>query len=480
MNDQLLFELFDGCEDVSFSQLKMGFENDHASALIIYCDSLCDLEQVNRLIFPAMRRLSEQQLPPTLSDIEQSISLPLRMFDPDDLEHEIVDRVFAGELLIYWSHIDRLMSLDMANHPKRSPEEPNTEISIRGAKDGFIEQIGVNIGLIRQRVRSNSLHYQQFIIGKRSQTRVGIMYVHDICAPDLVEKIRERLNQFQIDAVISSTNIEEFLVKRTYSFFPEVAYTGRPDYAVSSLMAGRVLILVDGSPTVLIAPANFTYLLSSPEDTHSFFYFVWLERLLRFLGFILAVFLPGFWVALSTYHQDQLPFTLLATVVVARQGIPMPVPLEALLIIILFELFKEAGLRLPLAVGQTLSVVGGLIIGQAAISAGLASSVMLVVVAASTVATFTFTSQSIVGSMSIVRLFVLLLSSALGMYGFLLALMAIITYLVNLRSFGVPYLAPFSPLIWQDLFRAILTIPTKLLNYRPKLLRPTDQTRQGE
>ncbi|MGE5701341.1 MAG: spore germination protein [Clostridia bacterium] len=478
MNEEQLIALFDGCEDVIFSRLEMGTGTSVTSALMIYSEGLCDMNQLNEYIFPALRRLADQRKQPTLSAIERAVARPVQILDGVHDELDIVEQVFDGQLIIFWEHLNLVMSIHASHHPQRSPDEPNTEISIRGPKDGFIEQINVNIGLIRRRLRTNSLHCEKFVIGARSHTRIALMYINDVASQTLVESVREQLSGISIDAIISATNIEEHLVKRSFSLFPLVAYTGRPDYAVSCLVSGRCLVLVDGAPTILIAPANFTFLLSSAEDSHSFFYFVWLERMLRFLGFVVAVFLPGFWVALTTYHQDQIPFTLLATVVIARQGIPLPAPLEALLIIILFELFKEAGLRLPLAVGQTLSVVGGLIIGQAAISAGLASSVMLVVVAASTVATFTFTSQSIVGSMAIIRFFVLFLASGLGMFGFLLALLAIITYMSNLKSFGTSYLAPFSPVIKSDLFRAFFTVPTRYLNLRPKLLQPLDQTRK--
>ncbi|MGE5702849.1 MAG: spore germination protein, partial [Clostridia bacterium] len=226
----------------------------------------------------------------------------------------------------------------------------------------------------------------------------------------------------------------------------------------------------DGIPSAIIAPTNLTYLLNAAEDANTPTIFVLMTRLYRILGLIIAIYLPGFWIALLTYHQDQIPLTLLSTLVLSRQGVPLPTPLEGIFMLMLFELLKEAGLRLPTAIGQTLSVVGGLIIGQAAISAGMTAPGVLVIMAIAIVATFTLGNQNLVSLVSLLRMGVLIVCAFLGMFGFLISLMGITMALANLRSFGIPYLAPISPPVWRDLFKVLFSLPWRRIDSPPNMI----------
>jgi hypothetical protein len=229
----------------------------------------------------------------------------------------------------------------------------------------------------------------------------------------------------------------------------------------------------------VLAPTNFTLLLKSPEDSYFPYYYVTLERFIRLIGLVLALFLPGFWVSLTSYNMDQLPFPLMATITLARIGLPLSAPLEAFLMLSLFELFREAGVRLPKAVGQTVAVVGGLIIGDAAIRAGLSSTTMLVVSATTAVATFTLVNQSLSGSVTVIRLYVLLCSSILGMFGFFLSMFSVVLYLSKLKSFGLPYMAPLSPFHLKDFIASLFKKPLHMADIRPEILKTKDSSRQG-
>ncbi|WP_051331078.1 spore germination protein [Aneurinibacillus terranovensis] len=337
----------------------------------------------------------------------------------------------------------------------------------------------MNVALVRKRLKTNTLTYEQFIVGKRSHTKAGLLFIKDIVRPEVIDEVKRRFSRIDIDAVFSSQELIELISERPTSLFPLYNHTGRPDHVVASLVRGRFAILLDGTPTAIIAPMNLMALIKSPEDVHTHYLFVSFERLFRIAGLIVSLFFPGFYIAISTYHPDQIPLSLLATIATSRKGVPIPTPLEAIIMLLLFELFREAGARLPNAVGQTLSVVGGLIIGDAAIRAGLTSPSMIVVISTTAVANFTLVNQAMIGTITVLRMIILLISSIMGVFGFTLSVIFIVVYLSNLRSFGIPYLSPVSPITFGDLIPAFLRPPIKKIRQRSKILNPIDKTRRG-
>lgn len=471
VNEQWMHENFADCHDVTIQKLNLGTPPDTITILLAYNNVLCDSKQIGQLILPSLEEWLSKNKP--IHDWYVPSLGKETHLDP------LIPKVLDGELVLFFEGLDVACTIDIADHPRRNPEEANTEVSIRGPKDGFVEELSMNIGLVRKRLRTNSLSYEQFILGARSQTKVALLYMKDIIQQDVVNEARIRLSKIQTDAIYTSSQLEEALAESSYSLFPLFAYTGRPDYVVGALLAGRFVILVDGAPTAIVAPVNLPLLMKSPEDLNASFLYVSFERLLRIFGLLIALFLPGFYVAITTFHQDQIPLTLLATLAVARKGVPFPTPVDTFLMLIMFELFREAGMRLPSAIGQTLAVVGALIIGDAAIRTGLTSPSMLVVAGSTAVATFTLINQQLAGSVTILRLTVVFMSSILGIFGFLVSVFAILGYLANLRSFGVPYLAPASPLVWKDFVQSFLRAPMTKMRRRPKILNTKDSTRQG-
>ena len=296
------------------------------------------------------------------------------------------------------------------------------------------------MALIRKRLRTNTLMSETFELGKRTKTKVAILYIEDIANKEIFQQIKGKLLDTETDGVFSGTQLEELLNDNAYSLFPRHAYTGRPDFAVETLLNGRFVLLIDGVAYAYITPINLFYLLKSAEDKETTFIYTSFERMMRIAGLFIAAFLPGLWVALTAFHQNQLPLTFLATVVESRRGVPLPTSLEAILMLLIFEIFREAGMRLPMAIGQTLSVIGGLIIGDAAIRAGLTSPAMLVVVAGSTIATFTLINQSLIGTVSLIRFFVIILVSFFGFFGFFVSIFFVGIYMAKIRTFGIPYL----------------------------------------
>ncbi|MEH7380448.1 spore germination protein [Bacillus sp. JJ1533] len=418
-----------------------------------YCKGMLDTTQLNEYFNRILLSIGKQ--------------VPRRYFEElPPVRHvksmkEMMNLVFSGSLIIFREGTPFFHGVDISKVPQRKPQESTTEVSIKGPKDSFTEEMNVNIALIRKRMKSEQLYSESFTLGSLSKTEVSLLYLDDKANKKIIEEVRKRLTEFQGDSVVSSGQLEQWISDRTFSLFPLFDYVTRPDYVIECMLRGRFILIINGSPSVLIGPINVFELIKSPEDVHFPYYFVLFGRFIRIVGLLVAIFLPGFWVSLASVNIDQLPFALLATVVVSREGLPLPIGLEALFILGLFELLREAGVRMPTILGQTVSIVGGIIIGDAAIRAGLASPTMIVVIALTAVASYTLVNQSLVGTVSILRVYTLLLSIFLGVYGLFVGFFSILIYLSKLESFEVAYLEPVASLTFKEYLAALFVDPFK-------------------
>ncbi|ULL16220.1 spore germination protein [Paenibacillus sp. H1-7] len=469
-------ELFEHSADVQIQLFHLG-DADDTQILFIYAEGLCDSSQISKVVLPELHDLAQGQ-----RRFREGYygTLPLIPLHSNISPGHLVEFVFQGDLILFFPNSRNVFKMNACNPPGRTPEESTTEISIKGPKDGFVEDIATNVALVRKRIRSNSLSYEMYILGTRTRTKVGLMYIEDILSPQILQEVRKRIKKIDIDGIYSIAQLEENLSDVKYSLFPLIDFTGRPDYAVSALLAGRFVLIVDGNPFVLIGPATLSLILKSPEDIHFGFQYVSFARLIRLFSLWLSILLPGFWVAIVAFHQDQIPFRLMATISVARMGLPFSSQMEMLILLLLLEIFREAGVRLPSSIGQILTVVGGLVIGDAAIRSGLVSPSVVVVGAITAVSGATLVNQSLSTVISIVRLVIFLLSAFLGMYGMILSLILLLFYMSKLQSFGVPYLAPLSPVSFKDLAISFLKIPYNKMKKRPSNLSTLDSDHQGD
>lgn len=416
-----------------------------------YCKGMLDSTQLNEYYNRILLSVRNEE-PRSQSEVLPPVQHIKKM-------KEMVNLVFSGSLIVFREGTPFFHVFDISKIPQRNPQESNTEVSIKGPKDSFTEEMNVNISLIRKRMKSEQLYCESFTLGSLSQTDVSLLYLNDKANPDIIMEIRKRLKDFQGESIVSSGQLEQWISDRSFSLFPLIDYVTRPDFVIESMLRGRFIIIVNGSPSVLIGPINLFELIKSPEDVHFPYYFVVFGRSIRIVGLAVAIFLPGFWVSLCSVNIDQLPFALLATVVVSREGLPLPIGLEAIFILALFELLREAGVRMPTFLGQTISIVGGIIIGDAAIRAGLASPTMIVIIALTAVASYTLVNQSLVGTVSILRLYTLLLSIFLGVYGVFIGFLSILIYLSNLESFKIAYLEPIASLTFKEYLSALFLNP---------------------
>lgn len=477
-NDRLE-RLFQHCADVAHHSYFLT-EQESSHIIVTYSEGLCDTAEFNRVILPELGKLEKTIGLSKLQSEGVYGLLPLNPIPEDATDAQLSEWLFQGDLLLRICSTGSLFRIGLSNRPGRNPEESSTEISIKGPKDGFIEELMVNIALIRKRLRSESLAVEMMTLGRRTRTKTAILYMEDIISPPIVEELRSRLQRIDVDGLYSINQLEEWLVDQKYSLFPLLDFTGRPDKVVASLLAGRFIVILDGNPMVLIGPGNLSLLMKSPEDLYFNFQYISFARMIRLLSLIISMLLPGAWVALSSFHPDQLPYRLMATVASGRIGLPFTGQIELLILLVLLEIFREAGLRLPSSIGQTLTVVGGLIIGDASIRAGLVSPSVVVVGAITAVTSVTLVNQSLSGSVSVIRFCLFFISAFLGMFGLLLGILLLIGYLSTLRSFGVPYLAPLSPFAPADILKSIVRVPWRWMTKRPVTLHNHDNDHKRE
>jgi hypothetical protein len=445
-------------------------DTDEVKFEMFYCESLINAQYLDQYILPKLG----------IHEDRSSVKDKLRSyFQAEDVTsrdlEDLAALLFAGNAFFLFDQL--ILSINAADFPKRQPEESALETSIRGPKDGFVEDIKTNISLIRRRLNTPSLCLEKYTIGERSKTKVALMYLDDVIDPTVLEEIRRRLRNVELDILTSIYELESCIRDRPFSFFPSTDYSGRPDFIVEAMNQGRFALLVDGNPTVSFAPMSLLLLTKSPEDSYINYAYVSLERLIRMLGLLISTFLPGMWIAFSSFNIEQIPYLLVATISVSRFGLPLSAPIEMFIILFLFELFNEAGVRLPRAIGQTVAVLGGLIVGDAAIRAGLTSPTMLVVAAITYISSFTLVNQSLSTAITILRFTIIILSTFLGLFGVIIGFILAVFYFSTLSSFGVPYLGSLAPISLREFISSFLKGPIQYYKTRTATTSPEDPTR---
>ncbi len=364
-----------------------------------------------------------------------------------DIKEEVsfdktIEAVLNGDTAMFVDGYAKTFIISSKKYPLRSITENDTEAGMRGPKDSFNEGIRQSTALIRRRIKDAKLRVCQGVIGERSRTSYAIMYMEDLVMPGLVEDIKKRLSRYEIDALFDSGMAEHLMDDRWYSPFPIFQTTTRPDKAAAGIVEGRVVIAFDNSPEVLLAPCNFNMLLQASDDYYNRWAVGTFARFIRYLAAFIAITLPGFYIAVTVYHSDMLPTRLLYAIANARSIVTFPVVVEMLIMEFLFELLREAGIRLPGPLGNTIGVVGGLIVGQAAVEAGIVSTIVVIVVALTAIASFAIPNEEFASVFRLLKFFIIFTSAIAGLYGFVMGLLIIAIHLSELKSFGVPYMMP--------------------------------------
>lgn len=393
-------------------------------------------------------------------------------------EEAFYSAVLAGSAVVLVDGCSEAFSVSVQGVEKRSIEEPSSQTVIRGPKEGFTEVLSTNLTQLRRRLRTTQLRIEPRTVGRFTRTQIAIAYIEGIANPAVLAELHKRLDAIDIDGVLESGYLEELIQDHNFTPFPTIFNTERPDAIVGYLLEGHCAVLVDGTPFALVLPVTFFKFFLSSEDYYQRFDIITFIRAIRFLSFFVSLLLPSLYVAITTFQQEMLPTTLLISLAAQREGVPLPALLEALLMELTFEVIREAGVRMPRVIGPAISIVGALVLGQAAVQAGLVSGAMVIVVSFTAIANFVIPSISMAASVRLIRFGLMLLAGSFGLFGILAGSVPILIHLVSLTSFGIPYFLPVAPLSLQNLKDVFVRVPWKAMRTRPQLISVLNRTRQ--
>lgn len=441
-NETFIKHAFNKCSDLVCR--KISYQGDTPKLLIVYLGTLTDEKKVSeQIVRPLVSGQNDRFDDETVA--WDGYSVPVYKKVVTSKWPEIIRLVLLGYATVFTDGEDRAVCYEVKGSIKRGIEEPSSEPVIRGAKEGFIERQSVNIGLLRHYIRTPRLKMESFIVGEMTETKVLIAYIEGLADDFVIDQVRNKITSIKIDGVLESGAIEELIVDDPFPIFPHVLATERPDVVAGSLLEGRIAVLVDNTPFVLVVPVTFWTGLQGSDDYNLRYPVATFVRWIRFIFLFVAIFAPSFFVAITSFHQEMIPTSLLLSIASAREPVPFPIMIEALLMEIMFEALREAGIRLPKTMGQTVSIVGGLVIGQAAVQAGIISTPIVIVVSATGIAALLIPRHTFANGIRLLRFPIIFLAGSLGLYGIALGFLSILLYVVHLKSFGVPYFTPIAP-----------------------------------
>lgn len=420
-------------------------------AVIVYVDGMAQPRYLMEAILDHENRLApEEHSPAGCLEVLRTEMIPLGQVASVSSYSEIMAQLLSGDTIVYIDGEAGAISVGTRDLKQRGVEEATSQSVVRGPREGFTESLRENTALVRRRIQNPQLRIEERRLGEMTQTNIAVMYLDGLADQGVLEELRRKLDAIRLDSILESNYIEEMIQDRRYSPFPTVYNSERPDVIASTILEGRIAIFVEGSPFVLAVPALFPQFFQSSEDYYQRGDFASMVRLLRYLCFGIALLTPSVYIAITTFHQEMIPTNLLVSLIGQREGVPFPAFIEALIMEITFEILREAGIRLPKSIGQSVSIVGTLVIGQAAVEAGLVSAAMVIVVSITAIANFALPAFNVGISVRMLRFVLMAIAASFGMYGIIIALIVLGMHLCSLESLGVPYMTSLAPFRWRD------------------------------
>lgn len=481
-NLDVLKALLKQSSDIIFREFRIGEKK--VKAFLICVDGLVDKALINNNIIEPItletRKLDGNAL--TKKSVYESL-LNYFITTADIKEEEkigdIIDSLLDGDTPLIVDGVRKSIIISTKGWEQRSVAESTTEAVVRGPKEAFVETLRVNTSMLRRRIKNPNFIIESLKVGKYTKTNVAIAYIKDVAKDEVVEEVKNRLNKIDIDGIVDSGYLEEMIEDNPFSPFPQIEHSERPDKIAAELLEGRVAIISDGSPEVLVVPTIFVQFFQSAEDYYERYYISTLFRILRLATMLMSLTLPSIYVAAVTCHQEMIPSPLAISIAAQREGVPFTTLMEAFLMEFFFEILREAGIRLPMQVGQAVSIVGALVIGQAAVQAGLVSAATVIVVALTGIASFSIPAFNIAITFRLLRFAMLVVGGTLGFFGIIMALMMILAHMASLESFGVPYLSPLAPSNSRELNDVFIRIPWWAKVFRPHKVAGKNVKRQN-
>lgn len=462
-------EKFSDCDDIIRRKMRLGSERK-VDCMVVYVEvavsNMMLSDSVIGKIINNMWDMPYEEIYEYIKNNGMGISDVSELEDMETIENALL----SGNAVLFIDGYDKAIKISSKGYPSLGVTQTESEKAVRGSKESFSDSAKTNAALIRKRIKDSRLKVKEIKLGVRSNTLSYIVYMEDIVRPGLIDEIENSLDKFEIDGIFDTGMVEQITEKKWYSPFPQYQNTERPDFTAMALLEGRAVFLSDNSPSALLFPADCNSFLKASDDYYSHFEIVSLNRILRYIAVFLAMALPGFYIAVTNFHTQVLPTDLILSFAAAREGVPFPGIVEVLSMELAFELLREAGVRLPGAMGNTIGIVGGLIIGQAAVDANLVSPIVVIVVAATALCSFAIPNEEFATSFRILKFFFIIICAALGFYGFTIGILAVLIHLSHLESFKIPYLMPFASSELDDGAAAkdsIIRMPEFMLKKRP-------------
>jgi len=462
--------------DLKVHPIKFG-EGGAVSGALIFFDGMVDNPTLTDAILRPLTlwRDGEKEMP---RDTELLEALRQEIICASDVKigntlDDLTSACLSGDTVLLVEGCAAGLCIDSKGFETRNITEPQSETVVRGPREGFTENLRTNTSLLRRKIKNGMMRVERMTAGRKTRTEICLVYIEGIADPKVVEKVRQRIGRLDVDAILESGYIEEYIEDAPFSPFATVAYSEKPDVVAAKILEGRTAIIIDGTPFVLTVPMLFIESFQTAEDYYSRPLYASLIRILRFIAFLITLFAPAIFIALTAFHQELLPTTLLFTIAKARAGTPFPILIEALIMVFAFEILREAGIRLPRPVGQAISIVGALIMGDAAVSAGLVGAPMVITVGITAVAGFLVPTQN--DSCSILRLIMMFLAAFAGWYGISMGFLGMLIHLASLDSFGIPFFDSFAHA--DDLQDTIVRAPLWAMVKRPRDIARNDTTR---
>ena len=473
-----LEQIFQDCVDFTKRPVSLG-EGGACTLTLCYLSGMVKMERVSDYVLRPLAQdeaLARCGTPRQAMDrMKDGALYNLSAEERTRLDAAVFDLVNGCCLLLFPGE-SSVLSLNVGTEEKRSISSPSNETVLKGSRDAFVESLRTNTSIVRRHLKAPELRIREQVVGRQSVTSVDILYIEGLTNPHLVEQVAAQLADIDIDAVLATGNIEEYIVPAARTAFPLVQYTERSDRFCAGLAEGRVGILIDGLPLGYLAPGVLGDFLQAPQDKSESWLLASALTLLRYLCMLGTLLLPALYVAMVTFHQEMIPTRLALSIIAAKQDVPFRSAFEALVLLLAFEILQEAGLRLPQSIGQTVSIIGGLVVGSAAVEAKIVSPAVLIVVAIAGIAGYTMPSQELAGALRIWRFLLCLLASVAGLFGAMLGGAALVIHLAGLESFEVSYLTPFA--VSSDGDSEIIRRPLPWVKNRPAALRTPNRRKQ--
>ncbi|MGZ9585813.1 spore germination protein [Paenibacillus marinisediminis] len=442
------------------------------SAALVYLDNMVDIQEINNNILrELMHGATEQQI--------QSPQVSLGSIRMASDWNKVEDAILQGNSVLFIDGQSNATIYATKGGPQRSVEDSKIEASLRGAHIGFVESGSQNIALIRRYIPNRELKIKELTVGRRGKTKVSILYLADVADPKLLEELELRINQVDTDAITNTGELAEFIEDNPYSPFPQLLLTERPDTSAANILEGKFIVVVDRSPTVMVAPASFISFFQSVDDYNSRWLIASFIRVLRFFALGVALFLPATYIALISYNYEVIPLQFILSIAQTRAVVPFPPFFEAILMEITIEMMREASIRLPTAIGQTIGIVGGIVIGQAAVQAGLVSNIMVIIVATTAIASFIIPNYDMGAAIRLLRFPMMILASMFGIVGIVTGAIILTVHFVSLESLGTPYGSPLAPWRIANMKDAFIRLPIWKMSKRPESKGNLQSVRQN-